>query len=288
MRKPISFKRIAKGLIVSYLIVLVALFFAQRSLLFQPRGNISPPASYGLINFDEVQLNTKDGLSIKAWYEKPIAAKKLVLFFMGNADKLNNYVDFFQRLEAADIAVLGVCYRGYCGNEGEPTEQGLNADGDAALEFARKDFADKDIIVMGRSLGSGVATNLAHKNSLGGLVLVSPYTSLPDVAAKIYWYVPVKLLMHDKFANIDKIAAVDAPVLIIHGDEDGLIPISHSVALNAKVQTQTQLKIYVGEGHNDVDFTRVAGDLIEFVGHERNYYGKQTSEPQNLQKIGIK
>lgn len=258
-------KRVIKGLIVSYVIVLIALFLGQRDLVFKPRGDIDSPAHYGLQGYDEVILQTVDSLNLKAWYSKPEKSKKAILFFMGNADELSNYVMFFTQLRAADIAVLGVCYRGYCGNEGRPSEQGLYADVDAALEFLRKDFADEDIIAVGRSLGSGAAVNLAHKNSLGGIVLISPYTSLPNVAADIYWYMPVRWMMHDKFANIDKIAAVDAPVLIIHGDEDRLIPISHSIALNARIKSQKQLSIYKGATHNDINFTRVAEDIIEFT-----------------------
>lgn len=265
MRSKISIKRIFKGLLASYLIILIVLFVSQRDLVFKPRGDIDLPTKYGLQGYDMVALQTSDGLSNKAWYSHPESAKKAVLFFVGNADGLNNYVRFFTQLRAADIAVLGVCYRGYCGNEGSPTEQGLYADADAALDFLRKDFADKDIIAVGRSLGSGVAVNLAHKNSLGGLVLVSPFTSLPDVAAPIYWYVPVHWLMQDKFDSINKIAGVDAPVLIIHGDADSLIPISHSVALNEKVLTPKKFNIYKDSAHNDVPFDRVAEDIIEFI-----------------------
>lgn len=260
-----STKRILKALLVIYLIMLLGLYFGQRSMIYKPNGELSAPETYGLQGYEEVALEVDD-LQLKAWYSKPESAKQAVVYFFGNGDILSNYPKFFAQLRDANIAVLGVCYRGYCGNEGEPTEQGLYADADAALEFLRKDFADTDITAVGRSLGSGVATNLAHKNALGGLVLISPYTSIPDVAADIYWYMPVRLFVHDKFASAEKIAAVSGDVLIIHGDEDKLIPPAQGLELFTRAKSQKEMKIYEGIAHNNVPFQRVGQDIIEFVG----------------------
>lgn len=268
MRVFAGLKRILKLLVIVYIIMLIGLYFGQRSLIYKPHGIAKAPAEYGLANYDAVTLETKDSQKLKAWYSKPKDAKNVIIFFGGNADVISNYINFYKQLRAADIAVLAVCYRGYCGTDGSPTEQGLYADADAALEFVRKDFEDSQIIAVGRSLGTGVATNLAHKNELGGLVLVSPYTSIPDVAADIYWYMPVRLFVHDKFASIDKIAAVSGDLLIIHGDQDKLIPVSQGLALYAAAQTSKKMAIYEGIAHNNVPFKHVGEDIIEFFSRD--------------------
>ena len=251
-----------------YIAAVVFLYAEQRNLLFKPSDAISAPLAYELQNFTDVAIHTKDGLKLNAWYYKPKDAKKAVVYFMGNHDSLKNYINFFKQLTDANIAVLSVCYRGYCGSEGHPTEEGLYADADAALKFLEKDFAVHDIIAIGRSLGSGVATELATKNDLGGLVLVSPYTSIPDVASIIYWYMPIHALVRDRFESINKIAKVKAPILILHGDEDKLIPLSQGIALNNAATSPHTLKIYKGFGHPDMPFDRVGKDVVEFINKQ--------------------
>ena len=261
-------KKVIRTFVIIYIAMLLFLYFGQRGLLYHPTPDIEVPPTYGLPNFAEVALTTADNITIKAWYAKPANAKKAVIYFIGNSDSLKNYTDFFTQLTAADIAVLGVCYRGYCGGQGEPTEAGLYKDADAALKFLRNDFADADITVIGRSLGSGVAVNLAHKHKLDGLVLISPYTSIPDVAELIYWYMPIQLLVKDRFESLKKIAAVSADILILHGDADELIPVSQGIELNNKATSKHALKIYKGESHNDLNFKLVGNDVVEFVGKQ--------------------
>jgi fermentation-respiration switch protein FrsA (DUF1100 family) len=110
--------------------------------------------------------------------------------------------------------------------------------------------------------------NLAHKYDLDGLVLISPYTSISDVAAEIYWYVPVRWLIKDRYESLAKIAGVSADILILHGDADTLIPVSHAQELAANAQSKHRLKIYAGEDHNNLNFNLVGDDVVEFIGKE--------------------
>ena len=147
------------------------------------------------------------------------------------------------------FGVLAAEYRGYRGNPGQPSEHGLYEDGRAAIAFLRaRNVEPGDIVLAGNSIGSGVATQMATEIRPRALILISPFASLSRlVGEKIRW-LPTGILLHDRFENIDKIAAVDAPILILHGDADRLIPVSHARAL-ADARPETELAIFPGYGH---------------------------------------
>lgn len=251
-------------LLISYILVLLMMALLQGKILFHPTPYPGLPTEYKLNDFSEVKIKTEDGAEISGWFKKADKPGKVILLFYGNADSLNNYADFFRKLADAGYTVLGLNYRGYGGMKGKPTEQGLYEDGRAAVKFLSQYDEEKNIIFVGRSLGSGVAVEMASKHKLKGLVLISPYTSIVNIAGEIYWYLPVKYVSRYKFSSIDKIASVKEPILIIHGDQDRLIPISHAERLLNTANARKELKVYKGSDHNDLDMNRMASDIIEF------------------------
>ena len=126
-----------------------------------------------------------------------------------------------------DINFLIIAWRGFSGNNGKPTEQGLYDDGKSAIDWlAKKGVREKDIILYGESLGTGVATHLAQNKNFAGIILETPFTSMIDAAKKFYPYIPVNLLLKDKFENKKNIKNINSPILVMHGEADQIVPFS--------------------------------------------------------------
>ena len=152
-------------------------------------------------------------------------------------------------LAAAGYGVFLPEYRGYGGNPGKPTEQGFYRDGRAALGWLKASgFAPEQILLVGNSIGGGLATQLAIETTPAALILVSPFSSLPDVVAEKFPWIPVRMLIRDHFDNGAKISQVSAPILILHGTADELIPHSHSERL-AQINHRAKLVLVPGVGH---------------------------------------
>jgi hypothetical protein len=250
---------------LTYFALCAGMFIFQRSLLFIGSGPIDPPAKYGLEGFNDAFLSAPDKSQIRLWWSDNSKAKNVVVLFFGNADTLPNYADFFKYLRSKDIAVVGICYRSYCGAKGSPSEENLYADGRAAIGFATSVFPNSKITLVGRSLGTGVATQMATEYKIKNLVLLSPYTSIPDVAEKIYWYLPVSFFARDHFDNASKIASVTSNILIFHGNFDNIIPFSHSQKLVDLTGGKAKLIELKGVGHNNIDLLNIAPTIVRFI-----------------------
>jgi fermentation-respiration switch protein FrsA (DUF1100 family) len=184
------------------------------------------------------------------WWKPPQPGKAIVLYFHGNGGSL-----WSRRLRARALTETGrgllmVSYRGYSGSSGNPSEEGLRTDARAAYEWLRHSYEASRIVVYGESLGTGVAVRLASEEPVAGLVLDAPYTSTVDVASLIYWYVPVRWLMLDQFRSLDIIQRVKAPILIIHGTADRVIPFSFGEKLFQTAPEPKQFLRLEGEGHS--------------------------------------
>ncbi|GLS17861.1 alpha/beta hydrolase [Labrys miyagiensis] len=213
----------AGALVFLYLAVLTTLALAQRSFLYFPAGIVEAPVIKGA---QVLHLDTADGERLLAWYVPPAAGKPLLLFFHGNGGNLATVEDTLADLARPGNGVLAVEYRGYPGSSGTPSEGGLIADAQAGYDKARAlGIAPQRIIAFGESLGTGVAVALAAKNKIGGVVLISPHSSVADVAAAEYWMFPTRYLIWDSFHSDQRIAGIKAPLLIVHGTDDDAIPI---------------------------------------------------------------
>ncbi len=208
----------------AYLIICGLLFFSQRELLYQPgaAGPITPAADGPPIQV--THITTADGEGLVAWYLPPKPGQPTVLFFNGNAASLAGQEGRWRRIADAGVGFLAIGYRGYEGSTGHPTEAGLALDARAAYDWLRQRAEPTDIVIHGFSLGSGVAVRLASEVPARALVLEAPYTSTVDVAARAFPWVPVRLLMRDRFHSDQRIGQVRMPILILHGDADSVIP----------------------------------------------------------------
>ena len=163
---------------------------------------------------------------------KDLQKKKTLILFHGNAGNLNNRIYKINELNKLDINILLVSWRGFSGNRGKPTEKGLYEDGKAAIKWIKDQGVDqKNIILYGESLGTGVATQMSLDFDVSALILESPYTSMVDAARLYYPYLPVSLLLKDRYENSKKIDKINIPVMIMHGQKDNIVPVEMSYTL---------------------------------------------------------
>ena len=231
------------GIVVIAAAGLLVLFLLQRRFIYPAPASRAPITATGFVR---VTLHTADGLALTALY-RPARARRTVIFFHGNGDSLAGALAATQALAAAGYGVLLPEYRGYGGNQGRPSEAGLYDDARAATAFLRQNGVPRDqTVAIGNSLGSGPATQIATEEHLAGLIIVSGYTSLPAVAADAV-RLPVAALIRDRYDNAAKLAATNLPVLVLHGDNDRVIPVAHGRALAAAARTR--LAEFPGAGH---------------------------------------
>lgn len=231
-----------------YAIVIAALFFKQGALIYPARSQRVVAADLDP-HFSDIVLRTRDGLALNAVYRPSRDGRPTAVFFHGNGDNLQGAAAATQWLAGAGYGLLLVEYRGYSGNPGTPGEAGLYDDGRAAMAWlAAQGVPPNRIVLIGNSLGSGVATQLATEFPVAGLVLISPFTSLPDVAAAKVRWAPIRSLLRDRYENLAKVRRLKLPILIVHGDADTLIPVSHGEALAAAAARGRLVRV-PGIGH---------------------------------------
>jgi fermentation-respiration switch protein FrsA (DUF1100 family) len=249
-----AFQALALGLLVLYLGVLGLLFVSQRSLLYPGAGRDGPlpAAEAGLAGFQDVALTTADGERLVAWWKPPQPGKTVLVYFHGNGGSLRNRRARAEALTQGGRGLLLVSYRGYSGSTGSPTEEGLRIDARTAYDWVVRSYEPRRIALYGESLGTGVAVRLAAERPVGGLVLDAPYTSTADVASATYWFVPVAWLMLDQFRSIDVVAQVKAPILVMHGDRDRIIPFAFGERLYAAAPEPKRFLRLPGIGHTRV------------------------------------
>ena len=199
----------------------------QRSLTYYPDRTRPTPSESGVPELAPVTLETEDGLSLLAWHAPPRAeGARSLIYFHGNAGHIGMRGFKVRAYLNAGLGVLLTTWRGYSGNPGTPTEDGLYADGRAARAFLRaRGCGDDQQILYGESLGTGVAVHLARESSPAALVLEAPYSSVVDIASGRFPLLPVGPLIADRFDSAAKIGRVAAPLLIVHGERDRTIPV---------------------------------------------------------------
>jgi uncharacterized protein len=243
------------------------LYLTQRALQYFPERFRTAPAAAGLPEAEEVVLDTADGERVIAWHLPPRGEKPVFLYFHGNGASLRWRVDRFRTLIADGSGLVALSYRGYGGSSGRPTEEGLVNDALAAYAFARARYQPARIVLWGESLGSGVAVALAAEHPVGHVVLESPFTSAADVGAGHYWFVPVRLLMKDQFRSDLRIGKVTAPVLVLHGDRDGVVPIALGERLYDLINAPKRFVRFPGAGHDGLG-ARAVEEAKRFINEQ--------------------
>jgi len=245
----------------------VLMYAAQRKLMYFPDVTRYPPAAAGLPEAEEIVLAAADGEKLIAWHVPPRDDQPVVVYFQGNGGGLNLRGWRFRQIVAEGVGLLGLCYRGYGGSSGYPSEQGLLQDAAAAYGFATRNYPPERIVLWGESLGTGVAVALAAERPVARLVLESPFTAAVDIAAAAYPFLPVRLLMKDEFRSDRRIEKVSAPVLVLHGERDSVVPIRYGERLYGLIHAPKRFVRLAGADHNDHDehggFEAVRG----FIAH---------------------
>jgi hypothetical protein len=247
----------------AFIAVFLALIWTmQRRLMYFPTSGLPTPTEMGLTDVEPVTFETTDGLRLSGWFFTGFGPSRriTVLVFNGNAGNRAHRGPLAAALHRHGLQVLLLDYRGYGGNPGTPTEDGLAADSRAARAYlaGRPDVDPSRIVYFGESLGTAVAVDLAAEHPPAALVLRSPFTSMTDVGHHHYPFLPVRLLLRDRFAAIDKIQRIRAPLLVIAGGRDRIVPAENSRRLYDAAVAPKTLLVLPGADHNDYEL--LAGD----------------------------
>lgn len=246
---------IAAGSVAVVAAVLTLIWTMQRRLMYSPIGGVPTPGEIGLSDVEPVTFETTDGLRLNGWFVAATgpSPRVTVLVFNGNAGNRAHRAPLAAALQHHGLQVLLVDYRGYGGNLGTPTENGFAADSRAAHAYlaARPDVDASRIAYFGESLGTAVAIDLAVEHPPAAIVLRSPFTSMADVGQFHYPFLPVRLLLRDRFAAIDQIRRIRVPLLVIAGGRDQTVPIENSRRLYDAAVAPKTLLVLPNADHND-------------------------------------
>lgn len=260
-------RRVAASLVgiavALYLALLVILYVYQRDIQYHPHAVVPDPAGSIVPEMVALRIETADGLRPLAWWAPPPdRTRPVVVYFHGNGGTLASRATQARSLLDAGYGVLLAGYRYNAGAGGEPSEEGLIADGRAAVEFVRSlGYPPERIALYGESLGTGVAVAIAADREVGAVILAMPFTSMTDVAQDHYWFFPVRWLVRDNFDSLSRIARVRAPLLVLHGEDDRLIPVKFARELFAAAPGPKEGHFIPGGRHGGL-YDLGAGKLV--------------------------
>lgn len=254
--------------VVLALVAMMGLVYGfQRSLIYFPDDRAVPPAADAIPGAEDITLTTADGLDLTAWYVPPSGEDRdlAVLMAPGNGGNRSDRAGLAGLLAERGFAVLLLEYRGFGGNPGSPSEEGLHTDALAAVTaLTELGHPPSSTIYLGESLGTGVMAALAAEVPPAGVVLRSPFTSLADAGQHLYPILPVRLILRDTFPVLEHVADLELPVSVIYGEDDTIVPSGQSATVaNAAPQLVEVLRL-PGVGHNDaVMFGAEVADVVD-------------------------
>ena len=255
-------------LIVGYCLMIAIMYYRQRDFLYYPQHNLYSPAAYGVADMEVVEIRTDDGLTLKGWYKAPAdPLRPVIVMFHGNAGHIG-YRGFKARLMIdAGYGFLLTEYRGYGGNPGRPSEDAFYQDAMPWMKLLEaRGIPPERTVLYGESVGTGPAVQVAMKYpGIRALVLETPFTNLGTVAQKHFFYLPANLLLRDRFDNINKIKKIHAPVLVLHGTADTIVPYSDGQALFAAANEPKTMETFPMGGHNDLFMHGAGLRMLRFL-----------------------
>ncbi len=233
-----------------YAMAAVVMYAAQRRFIYFPDSARTTPAAAGLPGVEERIITTPDGEKVVAWYGKAKPGQPTLLYFHGNGGTLELRSDTIRRYLAHGRGVFMMAYRGFSGSTGSPSEAANVADAKLAYDALIKDgVRPEDIILYGESLGTGVAIQVALEKKVEGVILDSPYTSILELASEYYPWLPVSLLLKDRYESIRYIHDVHAPLFVLHGQADEVVPVDMGRRLYAAANQPKEIRTIPGGGH---------------------------------------
>ncbi len=252
------------AVVVAYAGVVAFMYFRQRHLLFHPNASRPDPEALGIGELGEIALHTADGLTLRAWYAPPSMPDGPVLaFFHGNAGSLDDRPHKLRILLDMGLGLMFVAWRGYSDNPGSPTEEGLYTDARAALHWlGDQGITPAQTIFYGESLGTAVAVRMATEMNPAALVLEAPPSSISDAARFHYPWLPIQGLIKDRFDSQAIIAQVTAPILIMHGHMDKVVPLRLGEKLHAAAPSGAHFWTSETAVHMDL-YEHGAGPVVE-------------------------
>ncbi len=268
--------KFAGALIVVYVGLIGFLYLFQRQFIYFPDRTRPDPAAYGVPDMAPVTLITADGIELLAWWRPAARADAPVMaFFHGNAGNIGYRGPKVRPYLDDGWGVLLTAWRGYSGNTGDPSENGLYADGRSALDFlAARGVDPEKLVIYGESLGAGVSVQMALERPVAAMILEAPFTSIADMAQHRFPFVPARALVRDRFASLSKIGQLRIPVMVIHGEDDAIVPLKFGQRLFEAVNPPKTPLFVPGGGHNDLhDFgisTAVKAFVDEFVNVQKH------------------
>jgi hypothetical protein len=252
-----------------YLCVVVAMALLQRRLQYFPDTSPALPDRAGFAGAEVVTLTTSDGERLRAWWKSPRDEHAPVFLYLhGNAANLEARGERFAHMASEGAGIFALTWRGYGGSTGAPSEAGLHLDATAAYAWLQARIAPRRLVVFGESLGSAMAIRIAADRQVAALVLDSPYSAAVDVAASVYWWLPVRLLMLDTLRAIDDAPMVRVPILAVHCRSDPVIPLAIAERLMSAFPARPRLQILESACHVPsldawpVDIRRFAADAV--------------------------
>ncbi|PPR41830.1 MAG: hypothetical protein CFH22_00373 [Alphaproteobacteria bacterium MarineAlpha5_Bin12] len=250
-----------------YFLIGLGLYLSQRKLTFNKSGKPGKPYEYGLQNVNEVFLNVSDNIKLLNWLAEPKPNKPLIIYFHGNSFDIGERAYRIKEYIDEGYGVLLHAYRGFSGNSGKPSEDIIYSDSKILIKWIMKKLSinEKNIILYGESLGTGVAVHLAQNKNYMGVVLEAPFTSISEIAQKMYPIYPVKYLIWDKFDNLSKINNILSPLLILHGKKDEVVPFEMGKKIFEQYN-QKKKKVFIDEAmHNNLYEYGIAKEVINFI-----------------------
>ncbi len=256
--------RVVEELFFVYALLVVFVYFYQRHLQYFPdKTNPGAPADSNVPEMSVVYVTTSDGVKLLSWFAPPKKKDgKIAVIFHGNAGNIGGRGIKARYFLDRGYGVFLSEYRGFGGNPGNPTEQGLYNDGRAALKWLEeKGYVPGQFVIYGESIGSGVAVQMALETQPRYLILECPFASALEIAKARYSFLPVEFMMHDRYDSVGKIGKVASSLLIVHGDEDPVVPIDSGKRLFEAANHPKEFCSIAGGGHSDL-YDHHAGHII--------------------------
>ena len=268
--------RLRRGVVVVLLLggtVIGLLWALQRQLIYFPDSTPVPPAGDVISGARDLTLHTADGLELGAWFIPSTAqvdTGMAVLVAPGNGGNRAGRAGLAEELSRRGLAVLLMDYRGYGGNPGSPSQDGLAADAEAAAAaLVELGYPLQRTVYFGESLGSAVVAALHVRHPPAGIVLRSPFTELAEVGAHHYPWLPVRALLRDRFPEVELLAASDVPITVIYGDHDSVVPPMLSARVADHAPSLAERVVIAGADHNDpIMFGPRVADAVARLAHD--------------------